>query len=616
MNKSNKYPSPFWQGIRANHKLRYQAPSIKPRPRNGEIPLSFGQERLWLVDQLQPDTIAHNLRAIFRLKGPLDLAALRNSLQEIINRHDILRTRFPASEGQPVQVIRPSLGLELPLVDLGHLPPEEREDEARRLATVETHRPFDLSRGPLLRLRLLRLAEDDHLLVRTIHHIINDRWSDSLFIGELARLYPAFVAGQPSPLPDLPVQYADFAVCQRRWLRGDRWQAHLDYWQQQLAGPLSPVALPVDASPLAAATYRGDAQYLTLSPALTKSLKRTAQRAGVSLFVVLLASFKTLLHQYSGQTDITLCAPVAGRSQVETRKLIGYFNNLVLLRTSFDGNPTFREMIDRVGQATVGAFQHQQVPVQQIAEVLNIPSPVLSRVMFALQNVPGFPSEMAGIKIAPLDMPDGISNFDLSLSMKMLAGKTEDEHLRGVLRYKTDLFQEATVTRLLANFQDLLQKLADAPEQRLSDLPRLTGKNGKNGKNAAQEASQAAAVYVPPQSEMERLVAGIWQEVLRLDHISIEANFFEIGGRSLALMQIAAQLQETLKRTIPSVELFKRPTIKEMAAYLDREPLMPAINTRQMRDRTERQRDALKRRKRQYKNIVHKEEAGQKDDRQ
>ncbi len=583
-------PSAFWQAVRANHKLQHQTPAITPGPRNGTLPLTLGQERLWRIEQIQPGATAHNLRAVWRLRGHLDLTTLERSLHEIVRRHEILRTCFPAVAGQPTQVIASDLTLALPEVDLTGIPQPEQAAEVQRLAAVAAQQPFDLAHGPLLRFQLLRLADDELILIRTIHHIINDRWSDSVFISELAALYPAFVRGEPSPLPDLPIQYADVALFQRRWFQGEVLTAQLDYWRQQLGGTLTPLELPVAANSPADSGYQGSTDYLNITPELTAALKRLAHQSGVSLFVVLLAACKTLLYQYSGQEDLTLCVPVAGRNRAETRTLIGYFNNLVLIRSSLSNNPSFRELIRRVSQATVGAFEHQALPLQQIAESLNIPGSMLTRAMFALQNVPSPPTAMAGISITPLDLPEGISNFDLSLSMKM-----QNDHLLGVLRYKTDLFPAATITRLLERFQALLGELVANPDRRLAELPRFSTETGPAGITPA----AAADSYVAPQTELEQTVAAIWQTVLRREQISVEANFFAIGGRSLDLVQVGGKLQEALDLEVPLGELFNRPTIRLLADYLSRQCAATRSFARQTHDRTRSQRDALKRRQEQ-----------------
>lgn len=578
----------FWQAIRANHKRRHQLPAIKPRPRPDTIPLSSGQQRLWAVEQLNQASAVHNLRSVTRLDGPVDVTILQQSLQEITNRHEILRTSFPTTAGQPEQCMATAQSIELPVVTVLAL---NQEAEIKHLATELAQRPFDLAEGPLWRLKLLRLSDNKHILLRTIHHIISDRWSDTIFLQELTTLYQAFLAGKPSPLPALPIQYADFCLFQQQWPPAERLAAQQLYWQQQLQGDLQPARLPISMQPANGSLYQGGTLYLNLSGELTEALKSLAQREGVSLFVIILAAFKTLLYQYSGQEDVIVCTPVAGRHQPELKKLIGYFNSLQFVRTSLAEKPSFQQLIQRVSQVMLGLFENQDMPIQQVAQQNQVPSAVLSRVMVALQNVPSPPKRMGEIELTRLDVEEEISNFDLSLSMKM---NRKGQQLMGVLRYKKALFESNSMQQFLDNFQTLLEQVIHNPTLSLSELPRFT--------TATYSAISINMPYIPPQNDLEQSIATIWQQVLQLERISTQANFFELGGRSLAMMQIANRLQETLKQTIPLVELFKRPTIKEMAAYLKQDTLISTMNTNQIRDRTQQQREALKRRKQQVKN--------------
>ncbi|NEQ09194.1 MAG: hypothetical protein F6K37_25590, partial [Moorea sp. SIO4E2] len=573
-----KKTSGFWKSIRTNIKSKNQAFSIKPIGRNGKLPLSFGQQRLWLIEQLQPGNPVHNLRAAFRLQGALDLAFLEKSIGEIVRRHEILRTTFPTVNGQPIQVISPERAIELPLIDLEGLPTQQQEEEVYRLSKEVAQQPFDLAEGPLIRLKLLRLAEKEHVLLRTIHHIINDIWSDTVFIRELAKLYEAFCAGKPSPLPELPIQYVDFAQCQRQWLQGEVMQSQLDYWKQQLQGKITLLNLPTDYSPPTVPNYRGAAQFLVLSKDLTEALKALQYNEGVSLFVILLAAFKTLLYQYSGQEDLILCSPVAGRQQMETKKLIGYFSNLVLLRTDLGKNPSFRELVSRVSKVTLGATEHQYLPFQQLVESVGVPSTILSRTMFALQNVPSKPQEMAGIRVSLVEMEEGIANFDLSLSMK-----EKGEQLIGILRYKTDLFKESTIKQMLDNFQTLLEELVANRDLHLASLPLY---NKPDPKPAPELNPRQSASFVPPQTPLQELLANIYASVLEIKQVGIHDNFFELGGHSLRATQLISRLRETFAVEIPLSIILEAPTVAELEGQLNRIretseqlPIVPAIAT-------------------------------------
>lgn len=556
--ETTKAPSDFWKSIRSNVKQQNQAPAIKPVPRDGNLPLSFNQERLWAIEQLQHGSSVHNLRAVFRLQGQLDVAALEKSIQEIVRRQEVLRTSFPAVDGKPVVVIVPELTLEIPKEDLSHLSRDRQQAEIRRIATEEAQKTFDLAKPSLMRVKLVRLSDEEHLLVRTVHHIINDVWSDTILLRELAAIYEAFSAGKPSPLPELSIQYADFAHFQRKWLKGELLQAQIDYWKQQLSGKIPVLQLPTDYSPSSVPSYRGAAQILVLSQNLTEALKSLSHREGVSLFVILLAAYQTLLYQYSGQEDIIVCSPLACRNRPETKKLLGYFSNIVLLKINFGNNPTFRELIGRVSKVTLGAQEHQQLPFQMLADTLGIPGATLSRTMFTLQNVLSQPEELGGLKVSLQEMEEGMANFDLSVSFK-----EKGEQLVGVVRYKTDLFKESTILEILDSFESLVTDMVSDPDRHLSELPIL---RKAKSEQAAENLSQPA--YVPPQKEIEHTIAAIWQEVLQVEKIGIHANFFDVGGRSLAMIRVYNKLREIFAGEISVVELFKYPTIGGMAEYL------------------------------------------------
>jgi len=586
MPQSPQAPSAFWNAVKSTVRLQHQAQPIPCAPRNGKLPLSFAQERLWFVEQAHPGSAVHNLRAVFHLKGTLNVAILQRTLQEIGCRHEILRTAFPAVNGQPIQTISPEVAFALPVIDLRDLPAPQRETEIRRLATEEAQQPFDLSQSPLLRFKLLRLSEDEHVLLRTTHHLINDRWSDSVFMRELATLYNAFALGKTSPLPDLPIQYADFAHFQRQWLQGEILETQLAYWRNLLSGNLPTIALPCDAPPPIVQSYQGAARYLMIPKLLSDALKTLSQQQEVSLFVIMFAAFNLLLYQYSGQEDLIVCSPVSGRHRVETKKLIGYFSNLVLFRTSLEGNPRFREVLERVSSVAVAVFEHQDMPLQYLAEALHIPGSVLSQVMFALQNVPRRPLEFAGIQVTPLDIEEGIANFDLSLSIK-----EQGEQLIGVCRYKTDLFTDTTITQFMTHFQELLESLVLDPQQRLTDLPRFT--------NTLQKRLMATAetMYVAPQPGIEQTIATVWQEILQLEPIGVHANFFALGGRSLQMVRIGQKLQTILNRDISIKDLFRRPTISGMAQYLSQTRAEKPLPVPPAAARTNRQKDAMFRQK-------------------
>ncbi|MGH9892898.1 MAG: condensation domain-containing protein, partial [bacterium] len=486
-----------------------------------------------------------------------------------------------------VQVISPELTVKLPVVELGTLPPRQQETEAGRLASAQRQQPFDLSYGPLMRLTLLRLAAEEHVLLRATHHIIGDRWSDSIFMRELAVLYPVFCAGRPSPLPDLPIQYADIAFFERQWLQGEVLASQLVYWRRQLSGCPPVLHLPADHPASQGTACQGAAQYLALPRNLSEALKTLGHQEGVSLFVVLLAAFKALLYQYSGQEDLVVCSPVAGRNRVETKKLIGYFNHVVLLRTSLEENPRFRQLVQRVSRVTLGAFEHQDLPLQQVADALNLPGTLLSRALFALQNVPSQPLALADVCVTPLDLEEGIANFDAFLSIRQREGD-----LTCVLRYKTDLFEASTIARMLERYRRLLEDVVALPDRLLSELPRFAEASPRCPSGKPEEAADAA-----PRNEMEKRIAAAWREALHVDEIGIHTNFFDLGGRSLAMVRVCSKLQGVFHRDLSVPALFQTPTIHGMARYLSQERSDDPEALRPTETRVQRQQTAMKRQK-------------------
>jgi hypothetical protein len=515
---SKEQSSDFWKTIRTNIKLQHQAPPIKPVHRTGDLPLSLSQERLWFLDQLQPESSSHNMRAAFQLKGLLSISVLETSLREIVRRHEILRTTFPAIEGQPVQSISPEIDLKLPVIDLRYLPENVREAEAERLAILEAEQPFDLEQGPLMRVKLLRLADEEYWLLLVVHHMVFDGWSYKIFMRELAVLYDAYSTGNCPPLSDLPIQFADFARSQRQWLQGELLESRFNYWHKQLSGNITALDLPIDRPRPAPPSYKSSTQVLALSQKLTEALKGISHQEGVSMFATLLAAFKILLYQYTGQKDILICSPLAGRNRVGTRKLIGYFNNLVIMRTDLAGNPSFRELVGRVSNSTLGAYEHQDMPFQKLAEFPNLARIPLNRAMFALQNTPSQPQNLGSIAVSSVEPSWATTNFDFFLSMY-----ENERQLAGMLEYKTDLFDITTITQMVEKFRTLLECLVANPDQRLGELPALR-------RAELQEPTQKKATYVAPQKEIELILAAVWQEVLYLEKVGIHDNFFDLGG--------------------------------------------------------------------------------------
>jgi len=421
--------------------------------RHGQLPLSFGQQRLWYLAQLSPESSVYNLPKALRFTGPLNVPALGQSIGEIVQRHEILRTTFPAVEGQPVQVISSDIPVQLRVMDLRELCGTERQAEVQRLASEEAQQPFNLAQGPLLRVTLWQLGEEEHLFLLTVHHIVFDGWSFNVFCQELAALYDAFSTATPSSLLALPIQYADFAHWERQWLPHEVLESQLAYWKQQLGGSVPALALPIDRPRSQGQTSQGARRSLVLPQNLTEALKALSQREESTLFMTLLAAFQTLLYGYTGQEDILVCSPVAGRHRSATKELIGYFTRLLPMRTDLSGNPSFRDVLGRVRRVVSEAYEHQDLPLQRLADFPNLVCTPLTRGMFLLQTPSQLP-ELAGLIASFVDVHNGTAAFDLSLSMEE-TGAT----LRGVLEYKTDLFGVTTISQMTRHFQTLLRRL-------------------------------------------------------------------------------------------------------------------------------------------------------------
>jgi amino acid adenylation domain-containing protein len=448
------------------------SPPLQPADRDGEIPASFAQQRLWFMDQLEPGGVSYNMPIAVRVVGALDLSALERALNEVVRRHESLRTTFTAVDGRPLQVIAPSLAIPLPIVDLDAIPEDERPAEVERRLHEEARRSFDLARGPLVRAGLLRVEEREHVVFLIMHHIISDGWSLGVLVQEMATLYGAFSQGRPSPLPELSVQYADFAVWQRSWLQGEVLQAELDYWKGQLAG-VPVLDLPTDRPRPAVLSQRGGERHRVLPKALLAEIKALGRQEGATLFMTLMAAFQTLLHRHSGQGDFAVGTPSAGRTRSEIEDLVGYFVNTLVLRAPLVDNPSFRELLRRVRQASLGAYAHQDLPFEQLIGVLHPerdPSRApLFQVMFAFQNAPLPALESPELSMTPLLTDSGTAKFEL-----MLVVEEKEDGLHAILEYSADLFDPATVDRMLGHLQILLEGIVAHPDRRVGSLPMLT----------------------------------------------------------------------------------------------------------------------------------------------
>ena len=437
------------------------------------FPLSFAQQRLWFLQQMNPQSSAYNMPVASRLVGKLNGTALEQALNAIVQRHEVLRTTFQMIDAQPMQVISSHGALVLPLLDLTHLPETTRESEAHRFAVENLREPFDLVNGPLMRALLVRLDVEDHLLLLAMHHIISDRWSISVLVNELAQFYNAFSVGAPATLPDLHIQYADYAQWQRSWLTGEVFETQLDYWKKQLHGAPPILEVPTDRPRPSIHSSRGSLEYFIVAEDVVRRLRELGQQEGATLFMVLLAAFQTLLHRYANQDVIVVGTPVAGRNRQELEGLIGFFSNTLVMRADFSEDLSFRGLLAHVKETALGAYAHQDFPFDKLVEELQ-PQRDLSHMpiiqaMFALQSTPDESIELAGLVLTPVNIESGTTQFDLSLNVW-----DKGTALKGYLAYGSDLFDAGTIKRMLAHFQTLLESIAKNPDARISELSLLT----------------------------------------------------------------------------------------------------------------------------------------------
>ena len=558
------------------------APSLAPQPRgDAPPPLSFAQRRLWFLEQLEPGTSLYNLPSALRLEGPLDIGALERAFTELVHRHESLRTTFQAHEDTAVQVIAPPAPVTLTRVDLGALPAAEREAEAQRRFEAEVLRPFELTTGPLLRTTLVRLSDTEHVLVLVMHHIISDGWSMNVLVGEMAALYGAFSQGKPSPLPALSVQYADYTLWQRQWLRGEELERQLSWWTERLQGMPGLLALPVDRPRPPVRTFRGASVAFQLPRALSESLQALCQAEGVTPYMFLLAAWQLLLHRVSGQEDLAVGSPIAGRRFEETEGLIGFFVNTLVLRSRLSPALTFRELLAQVRTTVLEAQAHQDLPFETLVEHLqperDLSHGPLFQVWFVLDQPQPRAVAVQGLTLRPLAAESHLAKFDLALSMVQLP-----EGLAGSLEYNTDLFDAATITRRVDQFQVLLEGVCARPAARGVDVPLIT----------EHEARALAARGAPVSRELPRpaLAHVLFEAQVRRTPDAVALRFGDETLTYGALNARANQLARHLRRlgvgpeVLVGVCLERSPelivallaTAKAGGAWLPLDPSLPA----------------------------------------
>jgi len=549
------------------------------------LPLSFGQERLWFLDQLVPNHAFYNVPEAFRLRGVLNATILEQSLNEIINRHEVLRTTYASVKGQPIQVIHSNFPIKLLVVNLQGLSPDDQESQVSQMILEEAQRPFDLVQGPLLRTTLLQLSSEEHIFLLNLHHILCDDWSLNVLFEELSALYQAFSTGNPSPLPDLAIQYADFAAWQRQWLQGEILDNKLAYWQQNLSGSLPILELPTDYPRPLEPTYQGARQSVVIPKSLTDALNALSRQEGTTLFMTLLAAFQTLLYHYTGQEDILIGAPISNRHRSELEGLIGFLLNTLVLRTNLSGSPSFRQLLGRVREVALWGYTYQDLPFEKLIDALEIKrdlkqNPLIS-VMFHLQNTPMPKLTVPGLTMNRLGIDNGTSKFDLYLELRETAAG-----ISGNLEYSTDLFKAETIALMVEHFSTLLQNIVSNPDQTISNLPllkvpeyqqilgdRQTHRGGNVDLRSLPEPemdrSDLEAAFVAPRTPIEEQMTEIWSRVLAIAEVGIHDNFFELGGNSLLASQLIFFVRETFQVDLPLKTLFEKSTVEGLVQVIE-----------------------------------------------
>jgi hypothetical protein len=444
------------------------APQMKKTEREGVLPLSHAQQRLWFIDKLDPGNTAYNISIVARLKGALDKKSLSRGLNETVRRHESLRTTFPVINDEPVQKIAMEPDLVITETDLAGRGADERQAEVERIARAEASHSFDLARGPLLRVKLLRLGEQEHVLLVTTHHIVFDGWSSAVLTQELSQLYSAFARGEPSPLPDLEIQYADFALWERTWLQGAAVEEHLAYWRRQLAD-LPVLELPIDRPRPPIKNYHGASLNFELGRDLTLQMQELSEKEDATIFMIMVAAFQMILSKYSGQQDVSLGAAIANRNRLEFEKLIGLFVNILVIRTQLDPDLSFRALLRQVRQTTLDAYQNTDMPfervVQQVLPGRDMDRTPLFNAMLAFQNLPKASAEVSGLAMEMLLPWNYAVRSDLDLYVTV-----DQEMLYGTLVYDVELFNLSTVLGMLKDLQNLLANILSQPDASLLEL--------------------------------------------------------------------------------------------------------------------------------------------------
>jgi len=528
------------------------------------FPCSVVQRVCWFLDQMSPGTPAYNIAVRFLLRGPVRIELVGEALREIVRRHEILRTRFVRKDGEPKQLVEQGARFELPLADLRNCPAEFRAGEAEKLAAEEACIGFNLEEGPLFRGRLIQTADEECVLLLTMHHIVSDGWSVGIITEELGAIYEALVQQAPHSLPALPIQYADYACWQEQWVASGELDRQLDYWKQKLHA-FEPLNIPTDQPRPAAAINRGEIRSTVLPRSLTDALKEVSDRNGCTLFMTMMAAFVTLMHHEARQSDIAVRTQTAGRANMDLEPLIGWFVNSIILRNSVTGDASFETLLKQVQDTVLQAFDHQDVPFERLIEAIRPAQPLGRRppfqVNFIFQRDFVKPWQRGGITFTPI--PSKATGTFVDLNFFLVE---RQDGWRASVDVNLDVFRAETGDFLLRNFQTALETIAGNSRIRISEIPFRTRPEieAKYG-----TAAGATAAYVAPRTSMEAQVAAIWQQVLGIAPIGVLTNFFDLGGHSLLAVRIVAAIEKEFGRQIKLAQLFVNPTVAAMAQTLE-----------------------------------------------
>jgi thioesterase domain-containing protein/acyl carrier protein len=530
-------------------------------------PKWYFQQMSWVQNPWHPENFAYNYPLALRMRGPLDRSALERSFQEIVRRHQPLRSVFRIIEGNLIQIVLPPRPVPLPVVNLSNVGDAERETEALRLAIADANRPFDLTQGPLLRAKLWCLGPEDHLLLLTTHHIVSDNWSMAILLRELSLVYGAVSAGQPSPLGEVSCQYGDFVRRQQKRFEHKELE-YIAFWKEQLAGTDGFHYVPLDHARLEdvrpkSQTYHGAHERLTLDQTLTDSLKTMSPKEKVSPFMVLLAAFQCLLCRYSGQHDIGVASCVANRQSSQVERMVGHFSNHVIFRTTLADNSTLRDVLRQVRQTALTAYSYQDLPFGSVVEQLETDSDAsrnnLFQVLLVLTETPKDKWNFPELDVRPLPLDVGTTAFDLIVWLKL------EEKLEIDLQYNSDLFEPDTIRQILADYGTVLGVMSKNPEAQVGELGIAMRQAESRNHQRLEHAPQA---YMGPRDSIESRLVKLWEAVLDKRPVGIEDDFFELGGTSLLAARLFAQIEEDFKLRIPLVTLVQAPTIKKLATVI------------------------------------------------